>query len=211
MPLSQFDTKFESLPDTLSVFPLSTTLLLPGGQLPLNIVEPRYINMVQDAMASKHRMIGIIQQQENTTHQNKPTLKKIGCAGRITSFEETSDGRFVIVVTGYCRFYCMKEIATIRKYRCFEIEWEKFKHDLILDLNAPINRTELIIQLKSYSNVIKMEMDWGFLDHMPNFNIVTFFAMNLPFNNQEKQDLLEAENLEERADVLIELLKTKIC
>lgn len=204
-----FDTAFGALPETLPVFPLADVLLLPGGQVPLNVFEGRYVNMVQDALAARDRLIGLVlpDGEGQPVTGAKRSLSKVGCAGRVTSFEETADGRFLIVLTGYCRFRLVEEVPTMRSYRRFSVGWEPYEQDLSIDLNPDIDRDKLIKLLKDYAQISDIEMDWKLLVGTPNFNIVTFFSMNLPFESRDKQLLIEAQTIEDRAEVLIALIE----
>lgn len=208
---SPFDISFERLPDTLPIFPLNSILLLPGGQIPLNIFETRYVNMVQDALAAHDRMIGVIlEDKKSTSSAKKPGFFKTGCAGRITSFEETFDGRFLITITGYCRFNLKEEIATTRKYRRFKVDWANYSSDLVIEANPKINKEKLIDLLKQYVHLLSIDMDWQAVDHTPTFSLVTFFSMSLPFSDHEKQELLNAKGTIERSETLIFLLEGAI-
>jgi hypothetical protein len=205
-----FDTPFDNLPDTLPVFPMENMLILPGGQVPLHIFEQRYINLVQDALASRDRLMGLAMQKESPLLSKKSTLNSIGCAARITSFEETPDGRFIITLTGYCRFAIKKEISSMRGYQRFSVNWGDFRNDISIQPNPDIDRQKLISLLQEYSRALHIDMDWSSLSETPNFNLVTFFAMTLPFKHSDKYPLLEALTVEERADVLISTIQSEI-
>lgn len=166
----------------------------------MSVFDSMTINMVQDTLASQSRLMGLCL-------TNKSDFHKIGCAGRITSFNEMADGSFSITLTGYCRFKTADEVPTMRKYKRFSVDWADYEHDLSINPNTHIDRDKLINSLKSYAEVADIPMDWNVLSYTPNFNIVTFFAMNLPFSNDERQQLLEALTVEDRAEVLIGLIE----
>jgi len=193
-----------SFPETLPIFDGAEALLLPGGQLPLHIFEPKYVNLVEDALAAKNRLVGVCL-------KNKVLggIYKTGCAGRITSFDEMADGRLLIALTGFCRFKVIEEIPSMRGHKRLKVDWEEFESDVSVILNPEIDRDKLIKKIKSYSEGLAIDMDWEVLEQTPSFNIITFFAMNLPFSVDEKQMLLESLTLEDRADNLIELIDKK--
>jgi Lon protease-like protein len=206
-----FDISFEALPDSLPIFPLRDVLLLPGGQIPLNVFEPRYLNMVQDALSAKDRLIGVVSPKDPPQSGDKKiALSSVGCAGRITSFEEKADGRFMITLTGYCRFHVKKEITTMRGYRRFNTDWTEFERDLTIDIAAGIDKDRLVQLLESYAELAGIEMDWGLLSRMPSFNIVTFFSMTLPLSQPEKQQLLATPTITERAELLMEMIQEQV-
>ncbi|MDB2414240.1 LON peptidase substrate-binding domain-containing protein [Rickettsiales bacterium] len=198
-----FDISFNNLPESLPIYDVRSELLLPGGQIPLHIFEVKYLNMIQDALAAKDRMIGIVLPKSD----NSKGMYDIGCAGRITSFEETTDGRFLITLTGYCRFHLKDAIPSIRGYKRYSVDWSNYKNDLYIDPNSDIDRDGLISILIDYSEALSIDMDWHVLSQVPNFNLITFFAMSLPFDIKDKQILLSAHTAEERADVLIAMIK----
>lgn len=206
-----FDIGFNRLPDSLPIFPHEGALLLPGGQVPLHMFEPRYLNMVQDALAAQDRLIGMVLPDltKPKIGSNKRPLYEVGCAGRITSFEETSDGRFLIMATGYCRFRLGDEVPTMRGYRRVSAKWDEFEEDLTIDPHVDIDRDKLIDALQAYAELASIEMDWSSVARVPNFNLITFFAMSLFFENEQKQQLIEAKDLVERADVLLSLISSE--
>lgn len=212
MPRHPFDITADMLPQSLPIFPLEGTLLLPGGQVPLNITELRYINMVQDALAARDRMIGIaIPTASASKMSNKPQpTYTAGCAGKITAFEETADGRFLVTLTGYSRFRIVKDIPTLRSYRRAEVNWSAYEKDLHIDPNPEIDREGLLDSLKEFLPLIPVEMDWHAIEHTPNFTLVNFFAMSLPFSDDERQKLLEATDTPTRAVLLDALVHRAI-
>lgn len=203
-----FSLDHSCFPETIAVFPLDSVLLLPGGQLPLNIFEARYIQMVDDALATPHRMIGMIMLREEEASSRKlKHIYSIGCAGRITSYSETPDGRYLVTLTGISRFAVKDEIATTCRYRRVIPNWQPYLTDLQVDANIKIDRGKLLKQLQTFCRVRDLSFDSSGLEQIPNFNLVTFFAMHLPFTTAERQALLEAKDVATRAEVLMTLLE----
>ncbi len=192
------------LPDTIPVFPLSGVLLFPRWSLPLNIFEPRYLNMIDDAM-SGNRIIGMI--QSNNDDRVAPSLVATGCAGRITSYSETDDGRYLISLTGICRFKVATELSIETPYRQVRADWAPYEHDLIAppEKNLP-ERLMLINSLKRYTQINSMEVDWEAVEHAPMETLINALCAGCPFGTVEKQALIEAETLTDRAITLITLL-----
>ena len=196
------------LPQVIPVFPLDGALLLPGGELPLQIFEPRYLNMVDDVMGGD-RMIGMIQTRPGGDRA-RPLLADVGCLGRITSFAETSDGRYLITLTGVCRFEPGEELALRLPYRQVKANYEAFEIDLARNetaIAAPGARDRFARALKRYLNRRDLDIDWETASAAPLEALVNSLAMGLPFEVQEKQALLQAANLEARFDVLTTLLE----
>lgn len=198
------------LPKTLPVFPLSGVLLVPGGRLPLNIFEPRYLAMTEDALAAPDRLIGMIQPTEPEQPGRPPALFSVGCAGRITSFSETDDGRYLITLTGLCRFSVFEEVATMRGYRRVVPDFARWQADLEpTDENgaAGIDRARLLGALKHYFAASQISADWDAIGETPDSRLVTMLAMFCPFSPQEKQALLECETPADRGATLVALLE----
>jgi len=195
-------------PDSLPILPISNNLLLAGGQITQKVIEPRYINMVHDALACKDRMLGVCLVDPKNKWQSKESLYEIGCAGKITKFEELADGSYFVVLTGYCRFNLKNEIPTMRQYRRYEVNFDNYKDDLIVNPNPEVAKEKLIELIKKYADKNSIAMDWDLLPNTPAFNIITFFSMHLPFNDEQKQQLLEAESVEQRANELVSLIKS---
>lgn len=195
------------LPQAIPVFPLDGAMLLPGGELPLQIFEPRYLNMVGDAMAGD-RMIGMIQTRPGG-ERARPNLVGVGCAGRITAFAETADGRYLITLTGICRFKAGDELPVRTPYRQVRAKFEPFGEDLALEEPVPENldRTRFAKALKRYLNRRELDIDWETAAEAPLEALVTSLAMGLPFEPAEKQALLEAPGLIERFNALTALLE----
>ena len=198
---NRFHPKPEALPDTLPVFPLQGVLLLPGRQLPLNIFEPRYLNLVFDALG-RDRQIGMIQPDVMRGNEDSPALYPAGCAGRITRFNETEDGRLLINLVGVCRFRVGEELRTQRGYRMVAPAWSDYIEDLSNDTRVELERGRLQKALKAYFAVHNIEVDWDALVDMSDAVLVDFLSMNLPFEPQEKQALLEAKTTSDRANIL---------
>jgi Lon protease-like protein len=190
------------LPQVIPVFPLPGAILLPRGQLPLNIFEPRYLNMIDDAMAGD-RIIGMVQPQ--TGPQG---LSPVGCAGRITSFAETSDGRYLITLTGCARFRLASEIPTQTPYRQIRADFGPFETDLspppVDDIG--LDRDGLLDALRAYLETRGLDIDWDTAETAPPEALVNSLSMALPFDPPEKQALLEAASLTDRSAVLTALL-----
>ena len=194
------------LPQVLPVFPLDGALLLPGGELPLRIFEPRYLNMVDDVMAGD-RMIGMIQTAGG--ERARPNLAGVGCAGRITSFNETSDGTYLITLTGVCRFGVANELPVSSPYRQVRAAFDRFAEDLTdeeVEADA-FDRSRFAKALKIYLNRRELDIDWETAETAPLESLVTSLAMGLPFEPVEKQALLEAPSLAARCEALTALLE----
>jgi uncharacterized protein len=196
--------KASDLPKSIPIFPLSGALLLPRTDLPLNIFEPRYLLMIEDAMQSD-RIIGIIQPRENDDAE-KPVLETIGCAGRITSYSETDDGRLVITITGVCRFTLKKELTTKAPYRMANVDYKPFAVDLVSESGAlSVNRDQLITAFRQYLEANNMSADWNEVNSVSTEVLVNTLSLFAPYPPREKQALLEAPDLKSRADVLVAL------
>lgn len=197
--------KTADLPGTLPVFPLPGALLFPRWELPLNIFEPRYLNMIDDAMRG-HRLIGMIQTMGGA--REHPDIAAVGCAGRITNYSETNDGRYLISLTGICRFRMREELAITMPYRQVLPDWTAFADDLYEDQSAGLpDRTYLIGALRSYAATQGLQADWSAVEDAPMETLIHALASGCPFTALEKQALLEAPTLAKRAHVLISLLE----
>jgi Lon protease-like protein len=200
-----FTPKFEELPETLPIFPLPGAVVLPRAQLPLNIFEPRYLNMTFDALGG-HRMIGMIQPQTSQARDREGAIHKTGCAGRITAFKETDDGRLLIILTGVCRYDVAREVSVTRGYRRIQADWGRFARDLSADAAAPeVAAKEVIRAVKPYLEAKKLEVDWDSLVRMEGEILVNYLTMHMPFGLEEKQALVEAVTPSERAKILATL------
>ncbi|MEA2755205.1 MAG: uncharacterized protein QOJ54_1494 [Aliidongia sp.] len=194
------------LPDSLPLFPLTGVLLLPRGLLPLNIFEPRYLNMVDDALAGD-RLIGMIQPIEAEPSGFNPRLYKTGCAGRIVSFAEEGE-RYIITLVGVCRFDIIEATATSRLYRRATPVWTQYRDDLTGIAEAPpIDRKRLLAGLKPFFQVRGVTIDWKAIEATSDDRLITTLAMICPFAAAEKQSLLQAPALAERARLLTDLVE----
>ncbi len=202
--MAQGYVKATELPQVIPVFPLPGAILLPRGQLPLNIFEPRYLNMIDDAMAGD-RMIGMIQAIGGP--RRLPSLAAVGCAGRITSFAETSDGRYLITLTGICRFRVTNEMPSQTPYRQVRASFASFESDLTTPKADDFDRETFLGALKAYLERRQLEIDWDTAQAAPQEALCNSLAMALPFEPAEKQALLEATTLPERCGVLTALMR----
>ena len=193
----------EDLPRVIPIFPLPGVLLLPRGRLPLNIFEPRYLDMTQDAMAS-HRMIGMIQPADPAAKLDAPEVYAIGCAGRITSFQETPDNRFLITLTGVCRFAAVRELEQDDGllYRRVRADYSRFAGDLAAPGPLAVDRARMLPALRSYFDHHGLSADWDAIDRADDDALVNCLAMACPFEPGEKQALLECRGEGERADMM---------
>lgn len=195
--------KLEDLPEKVPVFPLTGALLLPGGQLPLNIFEPRYLAMF-DAAISGNRLIGIVQPamgEHEGEEGVRSALSHIGCIGRITSFGESGDGRYITSLSGICRFRLIEEVGDGHPFRSFKIS--PFLSDLTDEDEASVDREALLRVFRAYLDANKLEADWESVERAGNRTLVNSLSMMSPFGPAEKQALLEAPDLKSRADTLI--------
>ena len=195
-----------TLPSILPIFPLTGVLLLPRGRLPLNIFEPRYLAMTRDALAGD-RLIGMVQPSDPGASGDNPPVYPTGCAGRITSFAETEDERFLITLTGTCRFRIGDELPLLEGYRRVVPEWSGFARDLDSEDEPAFDRERLMRGLKGYFQQHQISADWGAINSVPGERLVTSVAMVCPFEPSEKQALLEASDLNERARLLTAIVE----
>ncbi|HEV8679140.1 MAG TPA: LON peptidase substrate-binding domain-containing protein [Stellaceae bacterium] len=200
-----------ALPEILAIFPLAGVLLLPHGRLPLNIFEPRYLAMTRDALGGE-RLIGMVQPNDpalggpNSDDMNPP-IYPVGCAGRITSFSETNDGRFLITLTGVSRFRIREELPLLSGYRRVVPDWRPFAHDRDRPGRAGFDRERLVRGLRSFFSARQISADWEAIDKAPGEYLVTSLAMACPFAPSEKQALLEAADPDARAELLTTLVE----
>ena len=198
-----------ALPTILPIFPLPGVLLLPHGRLPLRIFEPRYLAMTRDALAGE-RLIGMVQPNDPAVSDANPPVYPIGCAGRITSFTETDDGLFLITLTGISRFRIREELPLLEGYRRVVPEWADFARDLEADENAGFDRDRLIRGLKGFFQHHQISADWDAIASTPVDRLVTSIAMMCPFEPSEKQALLEASDLDDRARLLTAIVEMAV-
>jgi uncharacterized protein len=224
MSSTGFGPATTELPETLPIFPLTGVLLLPRGKLPLNVFEPRYLAMVRDALGGD-RMIGMVQPREDdpttltgSQAETDPqpggarppaAVYPTGCAGRITAFSETDDGRFHITLTGVARFEIRDEVPTLRGYRRIVPDWDRYRADLDDD-SAAIDRPRLLSALKAFFKLNDITADWDSITATPDERLVTSLAMICQFAPNEKQALLEARDLAERSRVMTALVEMAV-
>jgi len=193
------------LPEIIPVFPLPGALLLPRGQMPLNIFEQRYLAMVDDAFRDGHRVIGMI--QPDVTHSSnveKPVLFHVGCAGRITQLAESGDGRYILELTGIARFKVVKELEVLTAYRQCTVDFFPFIDDFIARKGEDeVNRDALLVALDEFLKANNLKVDWQGVESAPNEALVNALAMMSPYGPAEKQAMLEAPDLKTRAEILI--------
>ena len=201
--------KKNDLPKTIPVFPISNFIIFPKTTVPLNIFEPRYIQMINESMKS-NKLIGMIQPKTSSTDQTKPILHEIGCLGKIMSFKETEDGRYIIELKGLIRFKIIKEIKPSKEYREYEIDFEDFNHDLDETIEKiKFSDLELIFKnLKSLFEKRGFIINWKELEKQSLNETINALAMASPFTLEEKQVLLEARNLSIRKNKISEILST---
>jgi hypothetical protein len=201
-----FDPEFDALPRTIPIFPLTGALLLPGGRLPLNIFEPRYLAMVADALKSE-RIVGMIQPTEPETAARAPKVEDVGCAGRIVAFSETADGRYLITLRGLLRFKVGEEIPALGGYRRVVANWDSFAADMIEPGDVRYDRKRLEKAARHYFVRQSMSLDAGAIDKLDDVALVTALSMLCPFASLEKQALLEAPDHKARAELLTGLIE----
>lgn len=208
MSLNRPYDDIDELPEVLPLFPLSGAVLLPRGELPLNIFEPRYMDMVDDAIAGS-RLIGMIQPlPSDESLAEAPQLYDIGCAGRITRFSETGDDRYLITLTGVARFRVIEEPTVDTPYRQCRARYDEFADDLKPGAGeSAVDRESMVSMLRNFAECSKLEVDWASIDAAPTETLVNALSMMCPFGANEKQALIEAIDLKTRAETLIALAK----
>lgn len=203
----------EDLPETIPLFPLNGVILLPRSNLPLNIFEPRYLEMTDDVLAGD-RLIGMIQPgKDNHTpaEDETPPLRKSGCVGRITEFSEMDDGRLLITLTGICRFVTNLEQEDNKPYRSFHVSYSGFEDDLTPGHGEDnVDRETLLNVLKTYLDIHELDADWESIHQSSNEFLVNTLSIISPYGPEEKQALLETRDLKTRSEVLIALAEMDI-
>ena len=198
--------------DVIPVFPLPGALLLPRGQMPLNIFEPRYLAMVDEALRSGMRLIGMI--QPDPVHggpAERPALYRIGCVGRITQFAETGDGRYLIQLTGVSRFIVEQELAVPTPYRQCRVSYTSFADDFVARKGEQaVDRSAVLQALTAFLEANKLKADWEGIENAPNEALVNALAMMSPYGAAEKQALLEAPDLKTRAEILVAVTEIEL-
>jgi uncharacterized protein len=213
MPINANYKGPDDLPEVISVFPLPGALLLPRGQMPLNIFEPRYLAMTDDALRSPHRLIGMI--QPDPSHpgpdKEKPHLFRVGCVGRMTQFAESGDGRYLIQLTGIARFRIAEELAVATPYRQCRVTHQPFIDDFTARKGeAEVDRKSLLRALTAFLKANNLKADWEGIENAPNEALVNALAMMSPYGAHEKQALLEAPDLKTRAEILVAVTEIEL-
>lgn len=214
---SPVSTRFEDLPRELPVFPLTGAVLVPGGRLPLNIFEPRYLNLVLDALADG-RMFGMIQpnydampnelvDEDEDTGDDEPPLYKTGCVGRIVYFEETDDGRLLVALRGLSRFHMLEEMEGLKGYRKLRVDYAPFADDMKPPAEFDLDRDTLLDALQPYVDAQGMRLKVDVIKGLSDHTLVNSLCMICPFDPREKQALLETMKPEDRAEMLLALLQ----
>jgi hypothetical protein len=206
MPMNAIFNGPDALPAVIPIFPLPGALLLPRGQMPLNIFEPRYLAMIDDALRSEHRLIGMI--QPDPAHpgpdENKPRLFRVGCVGRMTQFAESGDGRYLIQLTGVARFRIERELPVGTPYRQCQVAYQPFVDDFTARKGEDeVDRKALLRALTAFLKANNLKADWDGIESAPNEALVNALAMMSPYDAAEKQAMLEAPDLKTRAEILV--------
>jgi Lon protease-like protein len=200
------------LPEVIPVFPLPGALLLPRGQMPLNIFEPRYLAMVDDALRDGHRLIGMI--QPDVAHAgapDKPKLFSIGCVGRITQLAESGDGRYLLELTGVARFRVEQELPVGTLYRQCRVTYAPFADDFVARKGEnAVDRKAVLRALTDFMQANNLQADWEGIDKAPNEALVNALSMMSPYGPAEKQALLEAPDLKTRAEILVAITEIEL-
>ena len=212
MPMNAEYRGPQDLPEVIPVFPLPGALLLPRGQLPLNIFEPRYLEMIDDSLRDGHRLVGMI--QPDPAHPgpaDKPTLFKVGCVGRITQIAESGDGRYLLQLTGVARFRVEQELKVATAYRQCRVTYQPFADDFIARKGEEaVDRKAVLEALTSFLKANNLKTDWQGVESAPNEALVNALAMMSPYGAPEKQALLEAPDLKSRAEILVAVTEMEL-
>ncbi len=212
MPMNAQYRRPIDLPEVIPVFPLPGALLLPRGQMPLNIFEPRYLAMIDDALRDGHRLIGMI--QPDASHAgpaDAPPLFKIGCVGRITQLAESGDGRYLIELTGVARFRIEQELPVKTDYRQCRVTYVPFADDFIARKGeSEVDREAVLTALRAFMKANDLKADWEGIDQAPNEALVNALSMMSPYGPPEKQALLEAPDLKTRAELLVAITEIEL-
>ncbi|MCC5973904.1 MAG: LON peptidase substrate-binding domain-containing protein [Rubellimicrobium sp.] len=197
------------LPDTIPVFPLPGALLLPRAKLPLHIFEPRYLAMIEDAMKTPQRLIGMIQPYEAPGAEKK--LHSIGCAGRLTAFSETEDGRYMITLSGISRYRMIEEVEGFTPYRRCKVAWTGFERDLgAVEKDPGLDRGVFMDLLARFFNAQGLSTDWESIRDAEDELLINSLSMLCPFQPEDKQALLEAPSLDTRRETLVTLIEFEL-
>jgi len=196
------------LPSRLAIFPLTGAVLFPQTQLPLNIFEPRYIQMIDEVLSTPDRIMGMIQPNLSKTDLKSNELKKVGCAGRISSFSETGDGRYLVTLTGLIRFEIAQELDTTTPYRQIMTKYENYQEDLKPSNTENIDRKNLLFLIKKYLEQKNLLIDWEIIEQSPTEQLINYSGVLVPFEAEEKQLLLETKTLFDRCKALESLFQS---
>ena len=212
MPMNARYRGAVDLPQVIPVFPLPGALLLPRGQMPLNIFEPRYVAMIDDALRDGHRLIGMIQPDvAHTGAALKPPLFRVGCVGRITQLAESGDGRYLIELTGVARFRVEQELDVKTEYRQCRVTFTPFADDFIARKGeVSVDREAVLNALRNFMKANNLQADWEGIDKAPNEALVNALSMMSPYGPAEKQALLEAPDLKTRAELLVAITEIEL-
>ena len=210
MPMNAVYNGPSDLPDVIPVFPLPGALLLPRGQMPLNIFEPRYLAMVDDALGGQ-RLIGMIQPDVRHKESARPVLYKVGCVGRITQLAESGDGRYLLELTGIARFEVQEELTVTTPYRQCRVSFARFADDFIARKGEEdVDREAVLTALRDFLKANKLKADWQGIETAPNEALVNALAMMSPYGTPEKQAMLEAQDLKSRAEILVAVTEIEL-
>ena len=196
------------LPNKLAIFPLTGAVLFPQTQLPLNIFEPRYLQMIDEVLSSPDRIMGMIQPNLSKNDPNSKNLKKVGCAGRISSFSETGDGRYLVTLTGLIRFEVNNELDTTTQYRQVIADYDNYKEDLKPANVEDVDRKSLLVLIKKYLEQRNLLIDWEIIEQSPTEQLINYSGVLVPFEPEEKQLLLETRSLFDRCKTLESLFQS---
>ena len=212
MPMNAQYRRPIDLPQIIPVFPLPGVVLLPRGQMPLNIFEPRYLAMVDDALRDGHRLIGMIQPDSaHAGRTGEPPLFKVGCVGRITQFAESGDGRYLLELTGVARFRIEQELPVNTDYRQCRVSYVSFADDFIARKGEDaVDREAVLNALRAFMKANDLTADWEGIDQAPNEALVNALSMMSPYGAPEKQALLEAPDLKTRAELLVAITEMEL-
>lgn len=203
-PKSPFTQPFEKLPETLPIYPLDNALL-PGGELPLEIFEPRYLNLINDSIKS-HQLIGMVQPIDD---RPEPALHDVGCAGRIRQYRERKSGRIDVMLSGVCRYRIIEELSTMRGYRLIRPDWSRYSHDYDVEMIDPEKVLQFNRSLRAYFDRNDIEVDWDLLQKLEVEEVVSNLVLILKLASDEKQLLLESPTVNQRLDAFKSILEPK--
>lgn len=196
------------LPSKIAIFPLTGAVLFPQTQLPLNIFEPRYVQMIEEVLGTPDRIMGMIQPSVSKAEPNSKDLKKVGCAGRISSFSETGDGRFLVTLTGINRFQINQELSSTTPYRQVLASYSSYENDLKPAVTENIDRKNLLVLIKKYLEQRNLLIDWEIIEQSPTEQLINYSGVLVPFEPEEKQLLLETKDLVDRCKALESLFQS---